>query len=915
MLLPPRAELCYAREQVEAATESSACVVGRESEFALLVGFLSKDDGPRALLITGEAGIGKTTLWEAGIAAARERGFRVLVARPSESEVQLSFVALADLLEEVGAAALASVPPPQLRALEVALLRVDPGGEPPEPVAVSSGFTGALRILADGQPLVVAVDDVPWLDRSSADALVFAARRLAGRRVRFLLARRSGEPSRLEPAFGPLGLERMEVGPLSLGATRALLFDRLGLTAPRRVLLRLFDASQGNPLFALELGRLLVERGASNIDAELPVPDLVDDLFGERIADLAGSIRRALLAVALTGGLSWVELAAIVDPMTLAEAVDAGLLIVDGDRVRPAHPLLAAVARSSSPARERRALHLDLARTVSDERLQARHLALATESPEAEVAGAVAAAAASASARGAAYDAVELAEHALRLTPAEANERPERVLVLGQYLAMANEPPRVIELLTERLAELPAGAARGRAYLLLADMAEDCWDMQDYLDRALAASDDTAVRASALAMKAGFLAVVRVERVCEAEAAALEAGRLGGAEAEPVVPYALAWTRILRGRSIDDLRDDVSPVGWIFFSLDRLRAIRLAFRGQLEARAIFAKLLSLADERGEAVAYAMLQRHLCELELRAGELAAAARILDEWEPVQTDVVATRKRCEALLAASRGLVDEAERAASSAIAASEAGMRWNLLEGLRARGIAALLAREPKRAVESLRTVWEHTRREGVDDPGAFPVAPDLVEALVDVGELEEAEAVTEHLQALSEEQGHPWGLASAKRCRGLIRLASGGYDEQAVAMLAEAADAYRALGLRFDESRSLLALGRMQRRCRKWAAARRSLERAAAVFDEMGSPGWADQARSDLARVGARRPTPEGALSQTEERVARLAANGLSNKQIAAELFVTVHTVEKHLSHVYEKLAIRSRGQLVRFLA
>jgi DNA-binding CsgD family transcriptional regulator len=201
----------------------------------------------------------------------------------------------------------------------------------------------------------------------------------------------------------------------------------------------------------------------------------------------------------------------------------------------------------------------------------------------------------------------------------------------------------------------------------------------------------------------------------------------------------------------------------------------------------------------------------------------------------------------------------------------------------------------------------------VDEPGVFPVAPELVEALTEVGDQGEARAVTNALRTLSKQQAHPWGLATTRRCDGQIRLASND-DEHAVTILERAADDYDRLGLLFDRARTLLQLGRAQRRLKKWGTARRSLERAVAGFDEIGSPGWAERARSELARVGARRPRPKGALTPTEQRVARLAAEGLSNKEIAADLFVTVHTVEAHLSHVYAKLGVRSRGQLARRL-
>jgi DNA-binding NarL/FixJ family response regulator len=265
---------------------------------------------------------------------------------------------------------------------------------------------------------------------------------------------------------------------------------------------------------------------------------------------------------------------------------------------------------------------------------------------------------------------------------------------------------------------------------------------------------------------------------------------------------------------------------------------------------------------------------------------------------------------------RGLPDEAERWAASSLASAEPrGYHWQALEARRALGVAALLAHEPRRAAESLGAVWEHMRREGVDDPGVFPVAPDLVEALVELRRLDEARAVTGRLRGLSEEQEHPWGLAGANRSAALIALVSGAEGEHASVELAGAAAAYGALGLPFDRARTLLALGRAQRRARRWGAARAALEQAAAAFDELGSVGWAQDARSELERVGGRRPREAGKLTPAERRVAELAAEGLANKEIASALFVTVRTVEVHLKHVYTKLGIRSRTQLARRLS
>jgi DNA-binding NarL/FixJ family response regulator len=900
-------------------------VVGRESEFAVLREFLTGDSPAGALVLTGGPGIGKSTLWEAGLAHARERGWRVLSARPSSAEAQLSFGALIDLCHGLDGQALTGLPAPQRVALEVALLRAQPARLAPEPHAIGLGWLNALRALADDERVLVAVDDVQWLDPPSADALAFAARRLDGEAVGFLLARRPGRRSALERALERGALGRLEVGPLTLGATRRVLSERLGLSLSRQLLRRIVEATQGNPLFALEVGRALAERGPLEIGEDIPLPGAVEEMLGTRVARLPVPLRRLLLAVALSADLRTGELEAIAEPGALDDAVDAGLLLVEGSRVRASHPLLAAAAKKRARRRERRELHLALAGTVADEELRALHLALATDRPDEELAGTVAAAAAGASARGARQEAVQLAEHALRLTPPEGEERSERLFALAGYLETAGEPQRLTDLLAPEIDSLPAGAARARGWLLLSSGAgiSDGDDYDRHLELALAECHDVPhVKAQVLSMKAENAAVGGVSRIRQSEAwahEALVASRGAGPDVERIALYALAWVLALTGRPIDHLcersRAAADGSSHIAGAPERVAGQRLVWRGEVtEARVTLTRFLALADERGEPISYALQRLHLCELELRAGEWDAAARLLDEWAESSERELLFRpmyERCQALLAAGRGLPGDAERWATQAIARAEVtGCRWDLLEALRARGIAELLAHDAGRAAESLRTVWDRTQREGIDEPGVFPAAPELVEALAELGEVEEAVAVTSRLTELAEQQEHPWGRATAKRCAAVVALASGGYDEDAADALAQAAADYQRLGLRFDHARSLLSLGRAQRRVKKWGAARESLEGAVAAFVEQGSPGWAEQARSDLDRVGARRPAPSGELTPAELRVAQLAADGLANKEIARTLHVTVHTVELHLSHAYAKLGIRSRTQL-----
>ena len=737
------------------------------------------------------------------MAAARAAGFRVLIARPVAAEVKLSFSALADLLDGVE---LDGLEEPHRRALEVTLLRAE--ADAPEPSAVAAAFLVALHAL---DPVLVAVDDVQWLDPDSAHALAFAARRAP---FRFLLAARPRASSALLGAVRRSGLERIELGPLSERDLRRLLEERLGLWLPRRLLLRIADASRGNPLFALELGRVLLSEGLPDIGEEIALPDALEDLVGARVLRLRPEVRRLVLAVALGGDLPVGRLA---EPGVLDEAVEAGVLVVERDRIRLDHPLLGAAARQRSKASERRELHLALAGVATDERRRARHLALATLHPDAELAARVSAAAAEAGARGAAQEAAELARHALRLTPPDAPERHDRVLALADTLDVAGEDRGVTLLLEPELERLPPGPQRARAYLLLAEagIVDHIDDARDHIDRALEeAGDDPRTRTSALSYGAIHAAVAAVADVEAADAMAEQAVAEQGVDAsmKRYALFSLAWTRAMRSRDIDDVCERHAalavPAEQLYHAVVRVSALRHMWRGEVrEARTALHALLATAEERGEGWSTAAMRLHLCELALRTGEWDLVAGMLRDWDQPSGEAHVAgpqRDRCAALLAAGRGDAAEAERMAAIAIeGATATGVRWDELEARRAAGIAALLRGDAEEAVARLRWVWDYVADAGVLDPGVFPVAADLVDAGGD------ADAVIARLRELP---GHPWARATLLRCEGAF----------------EAVEAYRALGLEFDAARTLLALGRR--------------EEAAAAFDALGSPGWAARA-------------------------------------------------------------------------
>ena len=398
-------------------------IIGRDQELQSLQAFLGAARAePGALLPEGEPGIGKTTLWEAALAVA-ERSHRTLTARPAEAEMELSFTGLADLSAHSADAVLAEPPGPQRRALAVALL-LEPGTDrPPEHRAVAAGFLGALRSLGRAGPVLIAIDDVQWLDASSATAVAYALRRVGGERIDFLLAQRAepGAPPSLGLDRPPPGLRvtRMDVGPLSLAALQRLLSDRLGVLFPRPTLRRIHESSAGNPFYGLELARAL-EPHPYVPGEPLPVPDELRALVQQRLEDLPSETGEVLLYAALVRRPTLALLKAAIGAEPLAaldRAVEAGVVRIEAEHLRFLHPLLAsAVVNAADPERRRQA-HGALAELVEEPEQRARHLALAAEGPDESVAAALADAAHAVAARGAWEAAAELAEQARDLTP------------------------------------------------------------------------------------------------------------------------------------------------------------------------------------------------------------------------------------------------------------------------------------------------------------------------------------------------------------------------------------------------------------------------------------------------------------------------------------------------------------------
>ena len=469
-------------------------IVSREDEVALLHAFAGRSEqGPATLVIDGEPGIGKSTLWRAGVEQARDEGLRVLSSRPAEAEHGLAYAGLGDLFEAVLDDVLPALSPPRRRALGVAMLLEDVSGGPVDRRALGVAVREAIELLAEQGPLLIAVDDVQWLDASSEATLVFALRRIAAGPVFLLLARRTDEatqPSELDSVLGAERVERLHVEPMSVGALHRLLHDRLGRPFGRQTLLRIHERSGGNPLFALELARLL------DVDVDplqpLSVPETLEELLRARLAGLPASTLDALALASAIGVASESELErAGVTRDALEPALDARVIEREQGTIRFTHPLLSSVLYRDL-GDGARSVHGRLAELVDDPLLRARHLALSQDEPDAGVAAALDDAAGLAADRGASTASAELAEQALRLTPVgQDDERHRRALVAARAHQAAGEWTRARTIAAELLAETEIGPLRAESLVLLAEL-ESVDTAAELLEEAL----DEAARAA-----------------------------------------------------------------------------------------------------------------------------------------------------------------------------------------------------------------------------------------------------------------------------------------------------------------------------------------------------------------------------------------------------------------------------------
>ena len=912
-------------------------LVGREEELASLLAHLDAQDGlPAVVVVTGEAGIGKTSLWLDAVEAAQACGYRVLSCRPAEAEAAFSFVGLADLIGGVLPDLLPQLPRPQRRALEAAFALSESEGSATEEGVVAFAFLSTLRRLALENRLLLAIDDVQWLDKPSLAMLRFALARIETEPVAALLTARDEAPSWLRRGVPEARMLTIELAPLSVGALNELLRTRGGMVLPRPTLLRVWETSRGNPFFALEIVGAIRRRGGRvGPGDELPIPANLEELVHERVDRLGASgldVARAVAALA-DPTVRLVEAAAGRRAATgLSEAIEARILEVDGERLHFTHPLLRSAVWSRVTPAQRRSVHARLAQVAPMTEERARHLALASAHPTREVAAVVEDAAEDVHARGAPAAAAELAELAVRLTPPEDVESlRRRVLAWADRLREAGDGEHAIALLEEARDATPPGLQRASVIAHLAEIVAMVVGPSKAVDlyrEALAeCGGDDALEAE---VHLGLASIVHTtetidQALAHARLAIDATSRAGDAALRCDALATFGWAHFSSGRGIarEQMEEALAleqglPQEPLFCAATQYFTYQLLFSGELErARRLTVELreaLRAREDPEEANALWLLS----VLEWRAGNWALAVRHAADLHAVRAlsgheGMPVVPELPAALIAAHQGHVQDASDRSQRALAVAEADgnrlaqacHRWVL-------GVIDLSLGDPVSALGYLESAWEISDSLGGLEPGARFELADTLEALIAVGRLVDAEEKLLPWEERARALDRSWALAITARCSALILAARGDVAgaesgfERALAEHARTQDP-------FQLARTLLAQGVTQRRAKQRGAARGTLEQALASFERLGAPLWAEKARSELARIGGRSPSRDE-LTEAERRIAALVAEGHTNREVAAALFVTEHTVEGTLTRVYRKLGVRSRAELARKL-
>jgi DNA-binding CsgD family transcriptional regulator len=890
---------------------------GRETELRRLDARLAavRDGGGFALMVHGDPGIGKSALLDAAV--ERAAGLRVLRARGLEAEAELPFGVLRTLVEPL-LDLRPRLAPGQARALGMALALEPPG--PQDRFAVGVAL---LALLGEASPVLAVVDDLQWADPASRDALVFAARRPGSGAIGLLLAARS--------AHVAVGVEPLAVGPLAPAAARALLAARdPQLATP--VADALVELSVGNPLALLELPGALTadQRSGARRLGDLPRPGpRFEQAFAPRFAQADPVERRAAATAAAmeAGTVDWLRAALDaqgIDGAAIDAAERAGTLVVRDGIVSFAHPLVRAAAYHAASADERAHAHRALAGCAPDPRRRAWHLAAAAgDGADAVAAAALEEAAHHARTVGGHAEAASAFARAAALSDDRAG-RGRRALAAAEDYAVEGDLERAVALLEVARADADTARQpavtrlRGNLAMRRGDPGGALALLTEEADRAAASGDHAS--AAQLYLEASVAPMMTGDLDAQArviEAARPSAGRLGGAVD--------VLTQLVAGELAVAYGRDAAGDAALAAVEPRLGEVDLLGAGEIVGMAAQTSMWIGSYARAERIVAAMLAAYKdagaagripyplsvrAQLAFRRGDWASAAADAADAVRLARDTgqrtilaftLAVAARLEAWtggLVAAGAMLDEALALADADGASGIAVHAWA------ARAEAELQAGRADAAVAAARRAGELERAGGIAQPGSAMWRGVLVEALVETGRLDEAAEV---IAAVADRES---AYAQAVAGRGRVLLAPpDGVDAETGAARA----AVDALGMPLERARTELAIGARLRAAGRRAEAAPHLVAAAATFDQLGAAAAAARTRALIDTAATRVPAPL-ALSSDEHEISRLVALGRTNREIAAQLYLSEKTVERRLSVLYRRLGIGSRIELVRLL-
>lgn len=911
-------------------------LVGRAPELAEITRAIdaARAGHGSALRIVGEPGVGKSRLLAE--ASSSVGGFTVLSATCSRGERDLPFGTLADLLRPIVHLS-RRIPVPQRAALLGAMALGPPSDDH---LATCVGALSLLEGVSTVRPLLVLVDDLHDIDRASGQTLEFCCRRLAGTRVLMLAAMRPGGGP---PPCGSAAV--MEIGSLADAAARSLLDAAPGgAELLPHVARRLLHAAAGNPLALGELPGLLSpgqRDGAEPLADPIPPGPRVLKAFRDRVEDLPTDVRAALLVVAVaTDPSTTAVLAALrhlgLGAAELEHAEDAGVLSIAPETVAFCHPLLRGVVTALAGGRARRRAHAALAAAldpVRDAEEWAWHRAEAAIGPDDDVALALSVSGRHAATRGEFGAAATAFARAARLS-GRSDARAERLVAAAESALAAAHTTWACDLVRSAWAAGPEAALRTRADLIMGQAMVTSGELEQVTDFLVAAASVAAdAESSALMLAlASFACTMRDD-----SAAALAVAQRGMAAARaagtPTARVVASAALILASVPMGRARDVAPHVGRLLGDLaapsaDPLMMIA-AGAGALglswaemdtAAREIVTDAIGSLRGEGNDGALVFPLGHAAQIAWRRGEWAEALALADEAVGLASE--AGQSVAAGFALANRAIVHASAGRSASCARDAERARQVSRRTGAEAvdayvayaEGLAALGDRDPDRACAHLQPLAARRSGLGVGDAVSVPWRSDLIEALVQIGDVARARGLVAALADAAMRSDGPTSRALVARCRALIDPSTAWERHFRESLVRHAQGR-----VPFEAARTRLLYGERLRRERRRAEARDELQAALGAFEALGARSWAARARAELDASGMRARRRVGPLADyltpRELQVAHAVAEGATNREVAARFFLSQKTVERHLGSVYRKLGLRSRSQLARSFA